>query len=387
MKIRSTGYLGPSDWAVMFILARGGQTYARLRLQDWPKRIGSRYRLEPALYRERLCRLGCRILGKRQGAAEPIRRRELFPPTVRRCTTRRMTTSFAPGDSMRTEPDRFVRQQDLVPQGMLQGLFVTVIGVGAIGRQVALQLAALGVARLQLIDFDTVDATNVTTQGYGLADVGHAKILATSAAVKQLDPAIQVDLVCDRFRPRHQVGQAIFCCVDSIAARAAIWRSVGQRALFWADGRMLGEVMRIPGSKLPSHAPPLRHHAIRSRPSAARKLHRPQHDLCRSDRRGTHGPSADALVASCRWTRMCRSICWPVNTASNRRFGILPNEEAFLIASTTVTAADVQYTTLLLHLISPTSTERWLFIRCGWLLALLASDGSDVRTSVFRLPE
>jgi sulfur carrier protein ThiS adenylyltransferase len=37
----------------------------------------------------------------------------------------------------------------------------------------------------------------------------------------------------------------VFCCVDSISARAAIWRSAGDRCAFWADGRMLGEVIRI----------------------------------------------------------------------------------------------------------------------------------------------
>jgi molybdopterin-synthase adenylyltransferase len=40
-------------------------------------------------------------------------------------------------------------------------------------------------------------------------------------------------------------GSALFCCVDRIETRAAIWRSAGQRTEFWADGRMLGETMRI----------------------------------------------------------------------------------------------------------------------------------------------
>lgn len=39
--------------------------------------------------------------------------------------------------------NRFVRQRDLVPRAKLQTLSATVIGVGAIGRQVALQLATL----------------------------------------------------------------------------------------------------------------------------------------------------------------------------------------------------------------------------------------------------
>jgi phosphoglycerate dehydrogenase-like enzyme len=42
-----------------------------------------------------------------------------------------------------TEQDRFTRQRELVPADRLVNITVTVIGVGAIGRQVALQLAAV----------------------------------------------------------------------------------------------------------------------------------------------------------------------------------------------------------------------------------------------------
>ena len=75
--------------------------------------------------------------------------------------------------------DRFARQRDLVPAERLEQLLVTVIGVGAIGRQVALQLAAIGARRLQLVDFDRVDHTNVTTQGYWTEDIGQPKVAAT----------------------------------------------------------------------------------------------------------------------------------------------------------------------------------------------------------------
>ncbi len=144
-----------------------------------------------------------------------------------------------------SEQDRFVRQQDLVPRDRLAEIRATVIGVGAIGRNVAMQLAAIGVPRIQLVDFDLVDATNVTTQGYTTADVGMTKVLATLAAIYQLDPAIRVEVIEDRYRPRVDTGQAIFCCVDSIDARTAIWRSAQRCCRFWCDGRMMGEVIRI----------------------------------------------------------------------------------------------------------------------------------------------
>jgi hypothetical protein len=54
-----------------------------------------------------------------------------------------------------------------------------------------------------------------------------------------------VDLVADRFRPKQLVGEAVFCCVDSISARAAISRSIRYRTQFWVDGRMLGDVIRV----------------------------------------------------------------------------------------------------------------------------------------------
>jgi molybdopterin/thiamine biosynthesis adenylyltransferase len=144
------------------------------------------------------------------------------------------------------QPDsRFSRQQSLVPQEALMQLRITVIGVGAIGRQLALQLSSLGVRKLQLIDFDSVELTNVTTQGYLPADIGLLKVNAAARAVQQIDSAIELSLVDDRFRPHLEVGDVVFCCVDSITARAAIWRSVASRCRLWIDGRMLGEVMRV----------------------------------------------------------------------------------------------------------------------------------------------
>lgn len=143
------------------------------------------------------------------------------------------------------EIDRFERQAELVPRDRMLKEFVTVIGLGAIGRQVALQLAALGVPKLQLIDFDDVELTNVTTQGYRTNDVGRPKVVATAEATQEIGPLSVVETIRDRFRPTQTIGSSVVCAVDSISARAAIWRSVSQRTTFWGDGRMLGETVRI----------------------------------------------------------------------------------------------------------------------------------------------
>ena len=99
--------------------------------------------------------------------------------------------------------------------------------------------------RLQLIDFDTVAETNVTTQGYDFEDVGQLKVDATAGAVQRIDPLIDVEAVPNRYRARIEIGDAVFCCVDTISARSAIWHSASRKCPFWCDGRMLGEIIRV----------------------------------------------------------------------------------------------------------------------------------------------
>ena len=50
-------------------------------------------------------------------------------------------------------PNRFERQEDLIPRRRILEESATVIGVGAIGRQIALQLVAIGIPKLQVCAF------------------------------------------------------------------------------------------------------------------------------------------------------------------------------------------------------------------------------------------
>ena len=159
--------------------------------------------------------------------------------------TRQWDDGSEDGEPSNPAVDRFARQQTLVPQTRLQEIQVSVIGLGAIGRQVALQLAAIGCRKVRLFDFDQVDHTNRTTQGYAYREVGIAKVWAARTQMLAIDPDMRVEVVEDRYRAKYAVGDVVFCCVDSISARAAIWRSVEPRCRFWADGRMLGETIRV----------------------------------------------------------------------------------------------------------------------------------------------
>lgn len=137
----------------------------------------------------------------------------------------------------------FSRQADLVPDPQNQS--ATVIGCGAIGRNVALQLASIGIGKLQLIDFDSVEETNVTTQGFLSSEIGQQKVSALADSVLRIDPTISIEQINDRWRPKQKLSDVVFCCVDSIETRALIWRAVKDKSRFFCDGRMLGEVIRI----------------------------------------------------------------------------------------------------------------------------------------------
>ena len=68
------------------------------------------------------------------------------------------------------------------------------IGTGGLGAPLGLYLAAAGVGRIGLVDFDTVDSTNLQRQIlFGTKDVGRPKIAAASDRLRDLNPDIQID--------------------------------------------------------------------------------------------------------------------------------------------------------------------------------------------------
>lgn len=145
---------------------------------------------------------------------------------------------------MRDE-ERYSRQKDIVPAERIGVCKATVIGVGAIGRQVALQLTAIGVSSLQLIDFDVVEISNLASQGYFEEDIGKLKVEATAALCMKVNSNLETAVMPERFRRSMEIGTAVFACVDSIDVRRLIWNAVKDKVTFFCDARMSAEVLRV----------------------------------------------------------------------------------------------------------------------------------------------
>ncbi len=141
--------------------------------------------------------------------------------------------------------ERYSRQRDIVPPERIADCKVTVIGVGAIGRQVALQLSAMGIPWLQLIDYDKVEWSNLASQDYLEGDIGKLKVNATLELCWRINAATQINAVPERFRRSMEIGNIVFCAVDQIQTRRLIWEAVKDKINFFGDGRMTAEVLRI----------------------------------------------------------------------------------------------------------------------------------------------
>jgi sulfur-carrier protein adenylyltransferase/sulfurtransferase len=72
---------------------------------------------------------------------------------------------------------------------------VLCVGAGGLGSPVALYLAAAGIGRIGLVDFDAVDLSNLQRQLlHGTADIGRPKTDSAKEALQRLNPHVQVVL-------------------------------------------------------------------------------------------------------------------------------------------------------------------------------------------------
>ena len=142
-------------------------------------------------------------------------------------------------------------------QKRLKSSRVLCVGAGGLGSPALMYLAAAGVGTLGIIDFDTVDESNLQRQViHGVSDVGHPKTQSAAASIREINPYVNVvthdtsldrdnaldifrqyDLIVDgtdNFATRYLVNDA---CV--LLGKPYVWGSIfrfdGQASVFWAE--------------------------------------------------------------------------------------------------------------------------------------------------------
>ncbi len=79
-------------------------------------------------------------------------------------------------------------------QRRLKAGSVLCIGAGGLGSPAAMYLAAAGIGRIGIVDFDVVDFSNLQRQLlHGTTDVGRSKNESAKSRLNDLNPHVQVD--------------------------------------------------------------------------------------------------------------------------------------------------------------------------------------------------
>ncbi|MSV35756.1 MAG: molybdopterin-synthase adenylyltransferase MoeB [Bryobacterales bacterium] len=110
-----------------------------------------------------------------------------------------MATVTAPTDLSKDEILRYSRHLILPEVGMegqkkLKNAKVLMVGAGGLGAPLGLYLAASGIGRIGIVDFDVVDFTNLQRQViHGTKDVGKKKLDSAAESMLDINPYMQVD--------------------------------------------------------------------------------------------------------------------------------------------------------------------------------------------------
>jgi molybdopterin/thiamine biosynthesis adenylyltransferase len=117
-----------------------------------------------------------------------------------------------------------VRQEEYFSAGKFNPRRVDVIGVGGTGSYVAESLAKHGITNIHVWDFDKVEDHNHANQTYGKADNGKFKVDALKERILR-DTDASINVHNERADGTQQLGDIVFLCVDTMAARKEIWRN------------------------------------------------------------------------------------------------------------------------------------------------------------------
>jgi sulfur-carrier protein adenylyltransferase/sulfurtransferase len=114
--------------------------------------------------------------------------------TIQPQTGAKSNTSLSNEEILRYSRHLIMPEVGMEGQLKLKNSKVLLIGTGGLGAPLGLYLAAAGVGRLGLVDFDVVDFTNLQRQvTFGSSDVGKPKTEAAHERLSNLNPDIQID--------------------------------------------------------------------------------------------------------------------------------------------------------------------------------------------------
>ncbi len=155
------------------------------------------------------------ILARQHRAHSWCRSLHFFEVVVTVLPLEVMANSIIPEDRLKNvdfsndEIARYSRHL-IMPEVTLEGqkrikaASILCIGTGGLGSPIALYLAAAGIGRLGLVDFDVVDFSNLQRQIlHGTDDVGRKKLNSAKDRIKAVNPNVQVDLHDCLFRSEN----------------------------------------------------------------------------------------------------------------------------------------------------------------------------------------
>jgi molybdopterin/thiamine biosynthesis adenylyltransferase len=121
-------------------------------------------------------------------------------------------------------------QIEYAGQEKLTKSHVLIVGAGGLGAPTALYLAASGVGKLTICDFDTVDLTNLQRQIiHTTQSVGTNKALSAQQTIYEINPEVNVQTVQqksteDEFIKLAAEADVVIDCSDNFATRYALNR-------------------------------------------------------------------------------------------------------------------------------------------------------------------
>ncbi len=116
------------------------------------------------------------------------------PPTAENLAERAKTVTLGHDEIQRYSRHLIIPEVGIDGQRKLKAAKVLCIGAGGLGSPVALYLAAAGVGTLGIVEFDTVDFSNLQRQViHGTEDVGKSKLQSATETIRSINPNVRIE--------------------------------------------------------------------------------------------------------------------------------------------------------------------------------------------------